>query len=301
MNSEQLENIFLPFEQVGDIHQRADGTGLGLAISRQLVKLMGSEIEVKSKLGQGSTFWFDLEVPYVEVETVEEQFLIKRIIGYTGGRVKVLVVDDDEDSRNVLRKMMESLGFEVALMKDGLETINHVEKVKADIIFMNVVMPGKTGFETVAEIRQMPAFREIPIIMVSANIHEISQGNGRFVGHNGFLSKPVKEDELLNILTEHMEIEWTYNKDSTVEDEIADSTLIPPPIEDVAILHELATLGLMQDVAKKATQLESLDEQYIPFLRKVKGLAEALEDEQILALLEQSLVNINKPVSEQSK
>jgi signal transduction histidine kinase len=63
MTPEQLQKIFLPFEQVGDLKRQREGTGLGLAISQQIVRLMGSNLQVESQLGKGSLFWFDMELP----------------------------------------------------------------------------------------------------------------------------------------------------------------------------------------------------------------------------------------------
>ena len=83
LSDEQLEKVFLPFEQVGDAKQRAKGTGLGLAITRQLLNLMGGDVHVESKLGQGSRFWFDLSFPVVEAAEIEAKIEPERhIIGY---------------------------------------------------------------------------------------------------------------------------------------------------------------------------------------------------------------------------
>src|SRR5205085_1932692 len=90
---EQLDAIFLPFEQVGDPQRRFGGTGLGLAITRQLVRRMGGDVAIDSEAGRGSRFWFDLELPVAqaEPEAVAPQ---PRITGYEGPRQRVLVVDD---------------------------------------------------------------------------------------------------------------------------------------------------------------------------------------------------------------
>ena len=90
--SDQLEKIFTPFEQVLEIPNH-EGTGLGLSISRQLVHLMGGEIQVKSEVGHGSTFWFDLTFPVVEI-AISQKPMERIVTGYKGPRKKVLIVDD---------------------------------------------------------------------------------------------------------------------------------------------------------------------------------------------------------------
>ncbi len=95
INPEYLQTIFLPFEQVGDIKQRAEGTGLGLAISQNLVHLMGSKIQVTSQVGHGSTFWFELTAPIVLAWTQVKESPNHQIIGYEGKKRKQLIVDDN--------------------------------------------------------------------------------------------------------------------------------------------------------------------------------------------------------------
>ena len=117
---EHLESIFQPFEQVGDIEQRAGGTGLGLAISRELVHAMGGDIHVESRLGAGSVFRFEVPAPVVRRESAlaPAQPVIR---GYEGPRKKVLVVDDVVENRAVLVDVLTHLGFEVSQARNGEE------------------------------------------------------------------------------------------------------------------------------------------------------------------------------------
>src|SRR6185436_6212689 len=96
---EHLERIFRPFEQAADVQRRFGGTGLGLAISRQLVLLMGGDIHVESRVGAGSRFWFELDLPVVVHGVLEKVSAIEAITGYEGPRRKVLVVDDIDANR----------------------------------------------------------------------------------------------------------------------------------------------------------------------------------------------------------
>ncbi|MFB2833328.1 ATP-binding protein, partial [Floridanema evergladense] len=112
MTTEQLEKIFLPFEQVGSKFRRAEGTGLGLAICRQIVTMMGSEIQVMSNVGYGSTFWFEINLPlsneWVNAAAVSDK---GKIIGYQGEPKKILIVDDKEVNRIVIAEVLKPLGF----------------------------------------------------------------------------------------------------------------------------------------------------------------------------------------------
>jgi signal transduction histidine kinase len=106
---DKLENIFLPFEQVGDAQHSVGGTGLGLSITRQLVRMMGGEIHVESVLGQGSCFSFDMSARMLAAGQPESQ-MGGQVVGYEGPRKRVLVVDDIEANRSVLSDTLNSLG-----------------------------------------------------------------------------------------------------------------------------------------------------------------------------------------------
>jgi len=116
--SEHLETIFQPFEQLGPAQHRAGGTGLGLAISRQLVRLMGSDIHVESEPGQGSRFWFEVDVPVIE-SAAQAVSLQDRVTGYEGARKTVLIVDDVADNRAIVAGLLGSLGSNAARQRTG--------------------------------------------------------------------------------------------------------------------------------------------------------------------------------------
>ena len=297
MNPQQLEKIFQPFEQVGDVKRRGAGTGLGLAISRQLVELMGGEIKVSSELGQGSTFWFETTFPIVEQITVGEQLSQqKRVLGYKGERRRILVVDDKEANRLVLQSMLEPLGFEVTLGEDGQQEIDLAQKIQPDCILTDLVMPVKTGFEAVKEIRQIAALQDVVIIAISASVFDMDRAKSQMFGCDSFLAKPVDEPKLLALLQEHLQLDWIYEEtdepkaDSSVVNEAsANQSLIAPPSEEMEILYELAMLGSMKKIRERAIYLEELDEQYAPLAAKLKDLAGGFQEKAIANLIEQYL------------
>jgi signal transduction histidine kinase len=167
MASDQLEKIFLPFEQVGDMRRRAAGTGLGSAISRQLVELMGGALQVRSQAGVGSLFWFEVELPVVDIENRHISRVPENIVGYAGRRLTVLVVDDDSHSRAVLVNAFEPLGFTVIEVETGQEAVTKTQQMHPDLILMDLRMPEMTGFETIRKIRKADAQHPAPSTRLS--------------------------------------------------------------------------------------------------------------------------------------
>ncbi|GEM_PF-848700 len=305
MTSAQLEKIFLPFEQVGDTRRRAEGTGLGLAISRKLVQAMGSDLQVTSEHGKGSTFWFDLLVVSNELTgihaTNDKQLTIDKIIGYQGRRLKMLVVDDKHYNRSVLLNMLEPLGFEIVEAEDGQQGIDKTLAVRPDIILMDMVMPVMTGFEAVQKIRQIPELKEMVIIAVTASVFESDKQQIMLAGCNDFLSKPVNMEKLLTMLESHLKLAWIYEESELESDNSAETTilpshdsLIPPPMEELKILFDLAMRGNMISLEERAIYLENLDKRFKPFTNKLNQLVKGFDDEQIIALISQYMETTNE-------
>jgi signal transduction histidine kinase/DNA-binding NarL/FixJ family response regulator len=288
MTSEQLNKIFLPFEQVGDTKRRAAGTGLGLAISRQLVELMGSEIFVSSEFGKGSRFWFEVALPIADVKE-EAMQKTQQITGYQGKRRTILIVDDKQENRDVLFSMLTILGFNVVEASNGQEGVAQAKEIQPDMIFLDLVMPVMTGFEAVQRLRQMPDFKKTPIIANSASVFEADQKKSLIAGCNAFMPKPVEEDKLFDILVEHLKLEWTYKKIGLESDEKSQKAkpapMIPPPAEELEALYKLAMMGNMRRIKEQALLLEALDHKYLPFASKLQELAKGFKRKQILALI----------------
>ncbi|HVK54325.1 MAG TPA: substrate-binding domain-containing protein, partial [Burkholderiales bacterium] len=287
----QLENIFQPFEQVGDARQRAGGTGLGLAISRELVRLMGGDIHVDSSLGKGSCFWFEARFPVVEA-VVAPAFVERTIIGYQGDRKKILVVDDVPVNRAVVADFLGSLDFEVIEAENGQQGLDVAQSHLPDLILIDNVMPVMNGREATHRLRELPAFKATPIIAISASAFDADQATSLAVGGNAFLAKPINLSSLLRHVGALLQLNWIYEQSDgaeTLAQIDVDSLLVVPPREEMAMLHQLAMMGNMRNISQRADYLAALDRQFVPFAEKLRRLAAEYQSEKILEIIEKHM------------
>jgi PAS domain S-box-containing protein len=290
IGAEQLEAIFRPFEQAGEAQRRIGGTGLGLAISRQYVRLMGGDIQVESRVGQGSTFWFDLELPVVEAKlTVAPTECV--VAGYRGPRRKVLVVDDVAGNRAVVVDMLGHLGFEMAEAVNGREGLQKAQALRPDLILMDIVMPEMDGLEATRRLRQLPDFKDVPIIAVSASASIEDEEISLAAGVNAFLPKPVGLDTLLTRIAVLLKLDWTYEVPgaSLLAEYQRVGPLVVPSAPQMDILLRLAREGDMRGLLLQSTQLTELDERYLPFANQLRLLAQRFESKAILRFVERCL------------
>jgi len=201
------ERIFLPFERGSAGRRTGDaGTGLGLTITHLLTQLMGGELTVKSVPGQGSTFTARLYLREVAAPS-QARITHRPITGYLGARRTLLVVDDQPTQRQMLVGMLVPLGFQIREAASGRECLESALEACPDAVLLDVSMDDMDGWQTAKEIRAA-GFRDVPIIMVSANAFENQPGKLAEAGCQGFVDKPVIESELLAALQRELQIEW---------------------------------------------------------------------------------------------
>lgn len=283
---EELEKIFLPFEQVGPSRRQIEGTGLGLAISQRIVQQMGSHIQVTSQLQMGSTFWFDLELAEAtEWATSTAQSERGVIIGYTGRTRQILIVDDRWENRSVVVNLLTPIAFKVIEAINGQEGWEVANQVKPDLIITDLVMPEIDGLELIKLVRQAPELKDIKVIASSASVYETDQYQCVLAGSNDFLAKPVQAEELLEKLQKHLELEWIYaEKPASVPDE-KPLELVAPPLEELETLLLLARRGHLKGIIKESEKIEQLDAKFKPFAVRLRQLAKEFQEKQIMELI----------------
>ncbi|SEO03904.1 Signal transduction histidine kinase [Duganella sp. CF517] len=208
IDAAQLENIFNPFEQVGEAARRAGGTGLGLAISRQLVRQMGGDVKVESVPGRGSRFWFDVPVPVVDAPgaAVGGDAIPG---GYLGPRKTLLVVDDVATNRALLRDLLGPLGFRMLEADNGATALRQARLEPPDMVLMDMVMPDMDGIETTRRLRAEPGTATTPVLIISASSTPEEGRRALAAGADAFLGKPVDEHALLGEIGARLNLQWT--------------------------------------------------------------------------------------------
>ncbi len=281
---DQLKAIFEPFEQAGDMQRRLAGTGLGLAISQQYVRLMGGEITLESRLGQGSTFRFEVQAQPVQAATAV--VASRTVTGYAGPRKKVLVVDDIAENRAVVTNLLTPLGFEVAEAANGREGVGTAQRLRPDLILMDIAMPELDGLAATRRLRQLEALQEVPIIAMSASVSTGDSEQSLAAGMNAFLPKPLDADKLLDQMARLLQLEWTYSL-AKAESPPEAEAIVTPPAEEMEVLHRLAKLGNMHEIMALADRLVKLDERYAPFVNQLNSLARNYQSKAVLCLVEE--------------
>lgn len=209
------EKIFQAFSQADSSTTRKfGGTGLGLTISSHILTLYNGRIEVESELGLGSLFRIIFDAPLIEnifLNAKDDDTSIGRDLDEVQNinesfTPKILVVDDNDLSREITSHRLLKFGYEVQTASNGYEAINATKNIFFDIIFMDCQMPGLDGFETTKIIRdnEVESLNKSKIIALTAHAIEGYRDICLNAGMNDYLTKPIKEDELKLFLTNNL-------------------------------------------------------------------------------------------------
>lgn len=197
---EKLRQVFEKFSQVDTSStRRHEGTGLGLAITSRLVEMMGGDVGVSSKEGEGSTFWFTIALPRTEDSSREKTMPID----VSGARI--LVIDDNEVNRSILLEQMASWGFDACAAANGPEGIAVLNAVAAhglrvDCVVLDYQMPGMTGADVAREVRATSRIAQTPIVMLTSVDQSLGQPGFRGLDIDAHLIKPARSSALLEAI-----------------------------------------------------------------------------------------------------
>ncbi len=200
--------IFEPFEQAGDARSRSAGTGLGLAISRSLVALMGGSLQLDSEVGQGSRFWFELDLPLGSAPVATSSAHQMPITGYMGPRRRILIADDLAANRQLLEAMLSPLGFETTEALHGQQVLEQVAAAPPDLVLMDWSMPVMDGLAATRQLRLAEATRLLPIIAITANASVQHREQVQAAGASDYIPKPFDCHDLLDKIGRQLALTW---------------------------------------------------------------------------------------------
>jgi len=274
ISPDSIHKIFEAFkQQEGHDSKKYGGTGLGLSICRRLTHAMGGTISVKSTVGEGSVFEVVLkDVPVAslsgDASDSRDTFNLENINFEKGN---ILVVDDIESNRIVVKELLSKIGFKVWMAENGQIALDLIKENKPDLIFMDIKMPVLDGIATILKLKASPETAYIPVVALTASF---SSGNKEVIMKNGFdqyMEKPFKVDELLSVLFRYFKYTILGEKNIITERaaalkvdriEILDELTVILNDEILPLCASLKDVMVMSEIRKFGEKIKSLASGY---------------------------------------
>jgi len=260
--------LFSPYVETERGRELQHGTGLGLAICHELVSFLGGEICVESALGKGATFTFTLPVRAVEAAPEGGRLPASRLVGIDSEHIpRVLVVDDHDQSRLLLRKLLQKIGFEIEEAINGEEALARVRNWRPDVVLMDVDMPIMDGIEAARRIKAGEAGEPIPkVLALEASTFTSDRAPTEDNGCDAVIDKPVGETELSENLAELLGIRYLEEPRLPLIDAEPDRRGLREPIEMppmpeplIAEIERATLLGDLSRLTELAEEVRCID------------------------------------------
>lgn len=287
IKEEDFDKLFEKFERVEkEKNRNIEGTGLGLNIASRLLKLMGSELKVKSEYLKGSEFYFDIKQKIVNIEPLgdfKERIILEDengySVSYTAPGANVLIVDDNSMNRDVFIGLLKPTQIQVYEAASGEECIAVLQTQRFDVVFLDHMMPGMDGMETFQIIKKKKLCEDTPVIMFTANVMAGEREKFLNEGFKDFLAKPIIPERLDEILINYLpkELVKLGNADKLVPLKNKQNNL--PQLDEFDFEY---ALGLLKSEELLMQSLENFKDmlRYIP--GKLKVLSDGIEQEENL-------------------
>lgn len=216
ISEHELNKVFQYFEQTESGRKSKSGTGLGLAISRNYIRMMGGDIAVSSKQGKGCTFRFRIDIEEGN-DTVFKAWAAqqRRVIGLAPGQdvPRILVVEDMEESRKLLTKLLRTIGFQVEEVVNGQDAIEKWHQWQPHLIWMDKRMPIMDGYQAATKIKNAPGGKGTVILALTASAFAEDRQNAVEHGCDDFVLKPFREYEIFDMIRKYLGVQYVYAKE----------------------------------------------------------------------------------------
>jgi PAS domain S-box-containing protein len=243
ISPDEIHLLFKPFGQTENGRKSQQGTGLGLAISQNYVQLMGGKIGVNSTVGVGSTFTFNIQINISDCSEIATNKFQLQIIGLAGtqGEYRILIVDDHQESRLFLVKLLSSIGYSIKEAANGAEAICVWESWQPHLILMDMQMPVMDGYEAIRRIRaketEHASRNHTIIIALTATAFKEERQKMLSANCDDFISKPFSLEVLLEKLSEYLGVKYTAKFTNQNTEAIANQ--IQPTLTSTEVITQL--------------------------------------------------------------
>ncbi|MBK8985621.1 MAG: response regulator [Chloroflexi bacterium] len=293
---EELGILFDAFVQAKAGRSAGGGTGLGLSLSRQFAQLLGGDMSarnVQNKPGNGALFQFHVRVQPL-TNGLPGYGRPDQIVGLEPGQptYRLLIVDDNEDNRQVMLRLLEPLGFAIRQASNGQEAYQTWQAWQPHLIWMDLHMPVLNGYEATKQIKSAPAGQQTIVIATTATAFTANIDDIAASGCDDFVRKPVKASEIFEVLQQHLGVRYVYQK--WLDEGVTAVTHPPtanPPLRDAlaalppAMLADLRQAATQTNMAAITACLENIHQHDPQLAHNLKQMADEFEYDRILLLL----------------
>jgi CheY-like chemotaxis protein len=274
ITEKDLTRIYEPFQRgEAESVRPMPGLGLGLTITRLLTNTLGGEISVSSVKDEGSTFRVRLMLSAV-MRAVAAAPQEKRIVGYDGPRRTVVVVDDNEDHREMMREILAPLDFIVLTAAGGGECLTLIEGIIPDLFLVDILMPGMNGWQLVSRLRE--AGQTAPVLMLSANIGDAAVLSDSDDSHNDAIGKPVDIRQLRDKLALHLGLKWIFADAAPAVPVKIEAPMLSPGAAHIQELLRLGEIGYIRGIEAKLSDLAKVEANQ-PFTEELRAYVAAFD------------------------
>ena len=293
---DELDHLFQAFVQTSTGLEAREGTGLGLSICRKFVELMGGSIQVRSQIGVGSTFSFEIPVTVaaeIESKPIASQ---RRAVALAPNQpqYRILIADDRPDNRTFVIKCLQPFGFDLLETSNGQETVQLWEEWEPHLIFMDLRMPVMDGYEATQQIKGSMKGQGTAIVALTASYLEQENAVGLSCGFDGFIRKPFRDTELFDCLTQQLGLRFVYEDpgpDPTSTQAVPLVPLTESDWSDIPLdwLNSFNMATKSCDVELMIALLNEIRDRHESFANTLTNWTQNFEFEQILTLLKSVL------------
>lgn len=276
------QNLFKPFFQTEYGIAKGEGTGLGLAISQEYTKMMGGQLQVRSQPGEGSVFTLTLPLPATAAPVLKQD--LGRVLGLLPGQpeVRVLVVDDKEDNRELVKQYLEFAGFRVQTANDGKQAVESFIQWQPHFIWMDMRMPVMDGYESTQQIRKLPGGDTVKIVALTASAFEEDRARIISAGCNDMVRKPLEESRIFEVMEQLLGVRYQYEASvAPAHTEIAklDLSVLPPEL-----LQKLAKVARELNLNAVRLIVKQLEESHPEIAMRLGVMVQGFRLDQIAAM-----------------